>query len=58
MFIKLIINMVYIQETEEYLKFIESDEYKAYLQEIKQYKDIISYNKFLDMKSLYLIIEY
>ena len=50
--------MPYIKETKEYLEFLESDEYNDYLQEIQQYKEVISYNKFIDIKNLYTIINY
>ena len=50
--------MVYIQETDEYLEFINSDEYKSYLLEIQFYKDRISYNRFIDIKKFYTIIQY
>jgi hypothetical protein len=48
--------MSYIQETKEYLEFIESKEYNDYLQEIEQYRKNIEdnnsgliYNKLFDM---------
>ena len=48
--------MSYIQETKEYLEFIESKEYNDYLQEIQQYRKNIEdnnsgliYNKLFDM---------
>ena len=50
--------MSYIQQTKEYLEFLESDEYNAYLQEIQLYRETYEennciYNKFIDIKNIY-----
>jgi len=52
--------MSYIQQTKEYLEFLESDEYNAYLQEIQFHREKIEENisnefyiKFIDIKNIY-----
>lgn len=53
--------MSYIQQTKEYLEFLESNEYNDYLKEIQLYRETYEennciYNKFIDTKNFYEII--
>jgi hypothetical protein len=55
--------MSYIQQTKEYLEFLESDEYNAYLQEIQFHREKTEenksskiYNKFIKINNIYEII--
>jgi hypothetical protein len=55
--------MSYIQQTKEYLEFLESDEYNAYLQEIQFHREKTEenksskiYNKFIKISNIYEII--
>jgi hypothetical protein len=52
-----------IQETKEYLEFIESKEYNDYLEEIQQYRKNVEdnnsgliYNKLIDMNKTIIYI--